>query len=53
MLVGIRPTYYRHPEELRLPDRGRRRSLDISTALERFGFRARTGFDPGLRRTIE
>ena len=30
-----------------------RRVLDVSRAVERFGFRARTRFDQGLRRTIE
>ena len=30
-----------------------RRKLDTSRAGERFGFRARTGFDEGLRRTVE
>lgn len=30
-----------------------RRRLDISKAEEQFGFRARTGFDDGLRRTVE
>jgi GDP-L-fucose synthase len=30
-----------------------RRKLDTSRAEERFGFRARTGFDEGLRRTVD
>ena len=30
-----------------------RRKLDTSRAAERFGFRARTGFDEGLRRTVD
>ena len=30
-----------------------RRKLDTTRAEERFGFRARTGFDEGLRRTVE
>lgn len=30
-----------------------RRRLDVSRAEERFGFRARTGFEEGLRKTIE
>ena len=30
-----------------------RRKLDTTRAVERFGFSARTGFDEGLRRTIE
>ena len=30
-----------------------RRRLDTSRAMERFGFRARTGFEEGLRRTVE
>ena len=30
-----------------------RRKLDTTRAQERFGFRARTGFDEGLRRTVE
>ena len=30
-----------------------RRRLDVSRAQERFGFRARTSFDEGLRRTVE
>lgn len=34
------------------PDGQPRRSLDTSRALERFGFKASTDFDEGLRRTI-
>jgi len=30
-----------------------RRRLDTSRAMEQFGFRARTGLDEGLRRTVE
>jgi GDP-L-fucose synthase len=30
-----------------------RRKLDTSRAEERFGFRAKTGFDEGLRRTVD
>ena len=30
-----------------------RRRLDVSRAQERFGFRAETDFDDGLRRTVE
>jgi len=30
-----------------------RRKLDTSRAQERFGFRAKTGFDEGLRRTVD
>jgi GDP-L-fucose synthase len=36
-----------------LPDGQPRRSLDTRRAAERFGFRASTGFDDGLRRTID
>jgi GDP-L-fucose synthase len=35
------------------PDGQPRRCLDVSRAEERFGFRARTGFEVGLRRTID
>ncbi len=35
------------------PDGQPRRMLDITRARERFGFEARTGFEAGLRRTIE
>jgi len=35
------------------PDGQPRRRLDTSRAAERFGFRATTDFDTGLRRTIE
>lgn len=35
------------------PDGQPRRSLDTSRAFDRFGFRAKTGFDEGLRETIE
>ena len=35
------------------PDGQPRRVLDVSRAFERFGFRARTDFSEGLRRTIE
>jgi len=35
------------------PDGQPRRLLDTSRAYEKFGFRARTGFDEGLRKTIE
>jgi GDP-L-fucose synthase len=30
-----------------------RRKLETSRAEQRFGFRAQTGFDEGLRRTVE
>jgi len=36
-----------------LPDGQPRRALDVSRAEKYFGFRARTGFEDGLRRTIE
>lgn len=35
------------------PDGQPRRCLDTSRAFEQFGFRAKTGFDEGLERTIE
>lgn len=35
------------------PDGQPRRSLDVSRAREKFGFRARTPFEEGLRRTID
>ena len=35
------------------PDGQPRRALDTSRAHERFGFKARVGFDDGLRRTID
>lgn len=35
------------------PDGQPRRSLDVSRAEKEFGFRARTGFEEGLKRTIE
>jgi GDP-L-fucose synthase len=35
------------------PDGQPRRSLDVSRAEREFGFRARTGFEEGLRKTIE
>jgi len=35
------------------PDGQPRRSLDTTRAFEQFGFRAATGFDEGLRRTVE
>jgi GDP-L-fucose synthase len=35
------------------PDGQPRRQLDISRALERFGFSAKTSLEEGLRRTIE
>ncbi|HXH83598.1 MAG TPA: GDP-L-fucose synthase [Candidatus Tectomicrobia bacterium] len=35
------------------PDGQPRRMLDTSRAAERFGFRARTSFEDGLRRTVE
>ncbi len=35
------------------PDGQPRRCLDVSRAEERFGFRASTGFDDGLRQTID
>ena len=35
------------------PDGQPRRALDTSRARERFGFVARTGFEEGLRRTVE
>jgi len=35
------------------PDGQPRRCLDVSRALAEFGFRARTSFEEGLRRTIE
>ena len=35
------------------PDGQPRRSLDVHRALERFGFRARTGIRDGLRRTVD
>ena len=35
------------------PDGQPRRCLDTSRARERFGFEAETGFDEGLRRTID
>jgi len=35
------------------PDGQPRRGLDVSRAAQEFGFRARTGFREGLRRTIE
>jgi nucleoside-diphosphate-sugar epimerase len=35
------------------PDGQPRRCLDVSRARERIGFVARTGFEDGLRRTIE
>jgi GDP-L-fucose synthase len=36
-----------------MPNGQPRRRLDVSRAEERFGFRARTPFDEGLRRTVE
>jgi len=35
------------------PDGQPRRMLDTSRAEREFGFKARTGFDEGLRRTVE
>jgi GDP-L-fucose synthase len=35
------------------PDGQPRRQLDVSRAFEKFGFRAQTGLEDGLRRTIE
>jgi GDP-L-fucose synthase len=35
------------------PDGQPRRMLDVTRAFEEFGFRARTGFEDGLKRTIE
>jgi GDP-L-fucose synthase len=35
------------------PDGQPRRCLDVRRAWERFGFRARIGFDEGLKQTIE
>ena len=35
------------------PDGQPRRCLDVSRASEEFGFKAKTGFDEGLRKTIE
>jgi len=39
--------------DLTKPNGQPRRRLDTSRAMEKFGFRARTGFDEGLRRTVE
>jgi GDP-L-fucose synthase len=38
--------------QLDKPDGQPRRSLDVSRAREKFGFRARTPFEEGLRRTV-
>ena len=35
------------------PDGQPRRSLDVTRAFEKFGFRAKTSLEEGLRRTIE
>jgi GDP-L-fucose synthase len=35
------------------PDGQPRRSLDVSRAEREFGFRARIGFDQGLRQTVQ
>jgi GDP-L-fucose synthase len=35
------------------PDGQPRRSLDVSRALKEFGFKAKTSFDEGLKKTIE
>ena len=35
------------------PDGQPRRSLDVTRAFEKFGFRAETSLEEGLRRTVE
>src|SRR2546422_1748486 len=56
-LVGTISRLIGYPGQIRWdttqPNGQPRRSLDVSRAEAAFGFRARTEFEPGLRRTIE